>query len=126
MFSLLSGDSGWRALCASINCDSRSAQAMPAGPPPTITTSAGISGCSTLGRGLRKISMVVGLWQKTLYDTGNRIGGALVSPVKTVAEEEIKPIQATQCSLRGGAFCRPHHFLKITATAAIIMAKPTR
>jgi len=70
--------------------------------------------------------MVVGLWQKTLYDTGNRIGGALASPVKTVGEEEIKPIKATQCSRRGGAFCRPYHFLKITATAAIIMAKPTR
>jgi len=31
----------------------------PAGPPPTITTSAGISGCWTLGRGLRKISIKV-------------------------------------------------------------------
>src|SRR5271165_1275139 len=57
IFSLLSCASGWAALCASINCASRSAQAMPAGPPPTMTTSAGICGRSTPSRGLRKISI---------------------------------------------------------------------
>src|ERR1700730_11728120 len=66
MFSLLSPESGWAALCASINCASRSAQAIPAGPPPTITTSAGIWGRSTPSTGLRKINippLVVFAWQ---------------------------------------------------------------
>src|SRR6476469_2757615 len=37
-----------------MSCDRRSAQAMPAGPPPMITTSASICGRSTPSRGLRK------------------------------------------------------------------------
>ena len=36
------------------NCDSRNAQAMPAGPPPTMTTSAGICGRSTPSIGFGK------------------------------------------------------------------------
>ena len=40
----------WR--CArSMSCERRSAQAIPAGPPPTMTTSAGICGRSMLGEG---------------------------------------------------------------------------
>src|SRR5689334_24448633 len=58
MFSLLSCESGWLALCASISCESRRAHDMPAGPPPTMTTSASICGRVTLGRGLRKISIL--------------------------------------------------------------------
>src|ERR1700757_5099552 len=57
MFSLLSCDAGCSELCASINCERRRAQAMPAGPPPTITTSAGICGRSTPSIGLRKTSI---------------------------------------------------------------------
>src|SRR5436190_23167703 len=57
MFSLLSCASGLAVLCASMNCESRRAQAIPAGPPPTMTTSAGIAGRSTLVGGLRKVSM---------------------------------------------------------------------
>src|ERR1700722_3098586 len=57
MFSLLSCESGWAALCTSMSWASRSAQAMPAGPPPTITTSADIWGRSIPSIGLRKISI---------------------------------------------------------------------
>src|ERR1022692_634202 len=57
MFSFENCASGCCALCSSISCERRRAQAIPAGPPPTMTTSAGISGCSTLGRGLRKINI---------------------------------------------------------------------
>src|SRR5215471_21129870 len=58
MFSLLSGESGWAVLWASINCERRSAQAIPAGPPPTITTSAGICGRSIPSIGFRKIRLI--------------------------------------------------------------------
>src|SRR5271165_587219 len=54
MFSLLSCASGCLALCSSMSWDSRRAQAMPAGPPPTITTSASMTGRSTFGSGVRK------------------------------------------------------------------------
>src|ERR1051325_852071 len=57
MFSLLSDESGCAALWASISCESRNAHAIPAGPPPTITTSAGIWGRSMPSSGLRKISI---------------------------------------------------------------------
>src|SRR5207245_3512200 len=57
MFSLLSWESGCCVLCASISWERRSAHAMPAGPPPTMTTSAGICGRSTPSMGLRKISI---------------------------------------------------------------------
>src|SRR6185437_7638321 len=57
MFSLLSCESGWLALCASMSCERRRAQAMPAGPPPTMTTSASIWGRVTFGSGLRKMSI---------------------------------------------------------------------
>src|SRR5579864_4433769 len=55
MFSLLSCASGLAELCPSISCESRSAQAIPAGPPPTMTTSAGICGREIFSGGLRKI-----------------------------------------------------------------------
>src|SRR5271157_2669943 len=54
MFSLVSGASGCFELCSSMSCDRRRAQAMPAGPPPTMTTSASITGRSMLGSGFRK------------------------------------------------------------------------
>src|SRR5215469_10061419 len=54
MFSLPSGESGCALLCASISCERRKAHAIPAGPPPTMTTSAGICGRSMPSRGLRK------------------------------------------------------------------------
>src|SRR5215813_1433171 len=57
MFSLLSGQSGFFWLCSSMSWESRKAQAMPAGPPPTMTTSASICGRSILGRGVLKIIM---------------------------------------------------------------------
>src|SRR5205807_7578517 len=40
-----------------MSCERRSAHAIPAGPPPTITTSAGIWGRSTPSIGLRKTSI---------------------------------------------------------------------
>ena len=48
---------GCFALCSSTSCDSRKAHAMPAGPPPTMTTSASITGRSTSGSGLRNTIM---------------------------------------------------------------------
>src|SRR4051812_22760749 len=66
MFSLLSCASGFFALCASMSCESRSAHAIPAGPPPTITTSASICGRSTPSSGLRKTNI-----QKNLFATDN-------------------------------------------------------
>src|SRR5258706_9721210 len=54
MFSFESCEPGLPALCASINCERRSAQAIPAGPPPTMTTSASICGRSTFERVRRK------------------------------------------------------------------------
>src|SRR5208282_1806534 len=54
MLSLVSGASGCLELYPSMSCDSRRAQAMPAGPPPTMTTSASIAGRSMRGSGLRK------------------------------------------------------------------------
>src|SRR6516164_5627281 len=53
MFSFDRGTSGCLALCSSMSCESRNAQAMPAGPPPTITTSASIAGRSMFSSGLR-------------------------------------------------------------------------
>src|SRR6266540_4295454 len=55
MVSLESCACGWAALCSSMSCARRSAQAMPAGPPPTITTSASSTGCSIPSSGVRKI-----------------------------------------------------------------------
>src|SRR5574341_2259543 len=57
MFSLESGASGWAALCWSMSWERRRAQARPAGPPPTMTTSASISGRSMPSRGLRKTNI---------------------------------------------------------------------
>src|SRR5215831_2369243 len=57
MFSLLSCELGFAELCSSINCERRRAHAIPAGPPPTITTSAGICGRSIPSSGLRKTIM---------------------------------------------------------------------
>src|SRR5690349_1449068 len=57
MFSLESCASGYFELCSSMSCARRRAQASPAGPPPTMTTSASICGRSILGRGLRKINI---------------------------------------------------------------------
>src|SRR5580704_4495496 len=58
MLSFESCESGWFALYSSINCESRNAQAMPAGPPPMMTTSASICGRSIPSIGLRKVIMV--------------------------------------------------------------------
>src|SRR5205085_2643884 len=58
MFSLVSCASGFFWLCSSISCERRSAQASPAGPPPTMTTSASICGRSMPGIGLRKMIIV--------------------------------------------------------------------
>src|SRR5579875_1003393 len=55
MLSLESCASGWCALCSSMSCARRSAQAIPAGPPPMMTTSASICGRSMPSRGLRKV-----------------------------------------------------------------------
>src|SRR5467141_2154732 len=57
MFSLLGCESEFLTLCASMSCDQRRAHAMPAGPPPTMTTSAGIFGRSMPSSGLRKTSI---------------------------------------------------------------------
>ena len=56
---VLFGKRGFRvlALCSSISCESRKAHAMPAGPPPTMTTSASMTGRSTSGSGLRNTIM---------------------------------------------------------------------
>src|ERR1700760_3657646 len=59
MFSLETGGRGEAfsaslALWASMSCDRRSAQAIPAGPPPTMTTSASICGRSIPSIGRRK------------------------------------------------------------------------
>src|SRR5688572_31607235 len=57
MFSFVSCASRCLALWSSMSCESRSAQASPAGPPPTMTTSASICGRSMSSSGLRKTSM---------------------------------------------------------------------
>src|ERR1700730_10078198 len=67
MFSLETGGRGEAfsaslSLWASMNCDSRSAQAIPAGPPPTMTTSASICGRSIPSTGWRKWIMALA-WQ---------------------------------------------------------------
>src|SRR5215472_822796 len=54
MFSFDIGASGCFALCSSMSCDNRRAHAIPAGPPPTMVTSASITGCSTPVIGFRK------------------------------------------------------------------------
>src|SRR5580692_8443976 len=69
MFSLLSCESGCAALCWSMSCDKRNAQAIPAGPPPTMTTSAGICGRSTPSTGLRKISMLAVVQSRDFAET---------------------------------------------------------
>src|SRR5947209_11746443 len=57
MFSLLSCESGLLELCSSMSCESRNAHAIPAGPPPTMTTSAGICGWLIFSGCLRKINI---------------------------------------------------------------------
>src|ERR1700739_333844 len=107
MFSFESCASGWRALWSSMSCESRSAHASPAGPPPTMTTSAGISGCSILCRGLRKMSILRLAFSSWLepYDHGQSVRASTRRKLSMIIADLVERTSAKP--IRPGTFRVP-------------------
>src|SRR5271156_3401213 len=72
-----------------MSCERRRAHAIPAGPPPTMTTSAGICGRSTPSMGLRKIS--IGGYE-TSFARRSHIFALVLSVLRTRPDSEVEEL----------------------------------
>src|SRR5579884_4216238 len=87
-----------------MSCESRSAHAIPAGPPPTMTTSASICGRSTLGSGVRKVIWLIEFSRPMSKKLLSRFG--LLNFLRQSRDDVEKVTDYTKiCYLEDRSFC---------------------